>query len=158
MGDIIIYVTNKTKGNDDKKLVAILKVIEKVSTHEEAEKWYSNKQSKLPNNIMVSTNNPVPLDHTNQMGGWDSWIKRKTLEEWNKGYEERSLEHPDVAICENIYCELETPPLINKAIQWSIFQRIPLTRNPPKLTVEQWNKFQEQYNIKRSAYYHSHSV
>ncbi|GAB1370190.1 hypothetical protein MASR1M45_02490 [Candidatus Kapaibacterium sp.] len=150
--DIVVYWTNKY-GLNANYLVAILQVVEIVESHTEAEKWYKNMKIDLPNNIMVKGNNPMPLDKTHYI---TPKINSKTdstiIAEWDAGYLVRSKKHPHVAICkiwEN-YLFLDEPTEIKPEDSIKVFNRIPGTQTPPKLTNDEWKEFQELLKIKRS--------
>lgn len=67
-GDIVVYIT--TKGNHLRsgerhwRLVAILQVLKRFATHEEAAAWYEAQNLPLPTNCLVPGNPPLPLNVT----------------------------------------------------------------------------------------------
>ena len=68
VGDRFIYTTVKGtyQGRPDhcNRLVAILKVVESFDTHQEAFEWYRDGGLPIPRNCMVTSNPPLPFDHT----------------------------------------------------------------------------------------------
>jgi hypothetical protein len=154
VGNIVIYATNKNR-EGHKYLIAILEVIKKVSTHEEAKKWYEKHHHDLPQNLMVSPNEPIPLNQTHNKKGWTQNHKIETLKEWDESYRKKILStNSNVAICEVKYIELERPHLFDDPIQDSIFGTIHGTQNYYELTDMEWNKLLKFFNDKNIAYEH----
>lgn len=143
IGDIIVYSTNK-KLLGEKKLVAILEVIEKAESHQDAAAWYERNGRELPNNIIVNRTQAFALDKTHQMGRWDSWVEcHDNLDNWDKQYRERAENYPEVAICKiwKGIRELVKPRSITDDNLKMIFNRIPGTQTPPVYTDDEWHRF-----------------
>ena len=132
-GDIVIYITNKGKYlNDEKKnyrLVAILIVIDKCSSHQDAAGWYKEKNIPLPSNCFVQDNPPFPFAMT---GGLfknrnkdlqyfenaylkitDEVVKDKyekiALRSWDFYYKNIVKDYPDFIITEKLIDCLDNP-------------------------------------------------
>jgi hypothetical protein len=135
VGDVIVYVTNKTRG--EKHLIAILKVIHTVDTQLKAKQWYEDNNADLSQNLMLTPNQPIPLDQTSQKGVWDG------LKKWDNAYKKRANDNPNVAICEKLYCELDTPHLFDDITQRNTFGKILSTQNYCGLSDKQWDDFKD---------------
>lgn len=120
--DVILYCTKKGKFLGIEKphwcVIALLKVIEKFDSHEEAANWYKNKGLKLPSNCIVPGNDPLPLDHSaGQIVGCET------------KYIDRVHENSVFLICKKLYCELKIPN--------PIFKSVPSTQNPKDISKEE---------------------
>jgi hypothetical protein len=144
---MVIYLTNR-RGIGGKRLVAILEVIDWVEGHDKAAEWYHREGfTVVPNNLMVDETSHLPIDKTHRMMGWDSWVKAKTVEEWNKGYMElaKSPLSCQVAICKYFRGPyLDDPYMVTDKDFQFVFKRIPGTRNPPWLREDEWRRFQKR--------------
>jgi hypothetical protein len=149
VNDIVIYATNKF-GIGSRKIVAALKVINtNFKSHEEAAAWYKENGCSIPNNLMVKETSPFELDLTHQLSSWIKWANAAdTLEKWNGEYELRANAHPEVAICEKIFSELENPAELTEEEMERIFKRRPGTRNPSTITEQQWAELKKIIGLK----------
>lgn len=156
--DIIIYITNK-KGINKHYLIAILKVIDTANSHNEAEKWYKNKNYSIPNNLIISATKPFQLEKTHQFHKINRRISdpEKIIELWNNYYKKIVDSNPEVAICEiwNKHKYLINPPELDDKNLNGIFNTGHGTMNPHTLTDNEWNKFKKWLNltITKSNYY-----
>lgn len=68
-GDRIAYLTVKRRYLQDQiagwRLVAVLRVRERLPNHNVAADWYRSRALRLPSNCLVDGNPPMPLDQTN---------------------------------------------------------------------------------------------
>ena len=146
-GDMVIYLTNRL-GIGGKRLVAILEVIKWIERHEKAAEWYHREGfSTVPNNLMVQETTHFPLDKTHRIMGWDSWVKAKTIGEWDKGYVDRAESELSchVAICKYFRGPyLDDPYMVTNRDFQFVFKRIPGTKNPPWLRKDEWLRFQKR--------------
>jgi len=163
VGDIAVYITKKMHGFNH--LVAILQVIEKCSSHQIAASWYKNNNLPVPSNCLVKGNKPKKLDET---GGnncacsgdvkgikeflllsSDQQIKiaTKIITSWDSKYQQRANENSDFIITKPWYLELDQPIGISKDDFENIFNRVPVTRNPPKITFSQLQKLGKLANL-----------
>lgn len=145
VGDIVIYITNKGEnlgGIPHWRLVSILRVLEIAPTHQEAQKFYTERGIKTPNNLFVEGNEPYSLEKTHLRGssGYSKREGRPSVEEWNAIYKVRSREEKRVAICEKMLTDLWEPISIMERDMLNIFGRVPCCQNPPSLTTENWEK------------------
>jgi hypothetical protein len=134
--DTIVYITRKSSYFNTSarhwRLVAILRVKKTLSSHSNAADWYRTRHLPVPSNCMVFGNPPVPLDKTDQF--------HDDLHRWDAIYRDRARRYGVFHICENIFRELNSPPLITEEMMKAIFGRIPGTRNPPAITNEQYER------------------
>jgi hypothetical protein len=151
--DIVVYITKKGKypGLNEAHwcLTALLKVGQRFASHAEAAQWYRDQQIDLPSNCMVAGNPPLPLDMTALRSAITSTetstilnMKRKlpvldrTLLQWDQDYQKRADMCGVFLACVPLFKELYHPPIITEATFWKIFKRIPGTRNPPAISME----------------------
>lgn len=147
VGDLVIYITVKRKyGNKEKhwKFIGVLEVIERPGSHEEAYEWYMKKQVPVSQNVICKATTPHPYDMTHQ-------ITRHKVEghadvpRWDADYRYRARKYPQVAMCQtwNNQLFLHTPSIITDEQMVQIFNRLPVTQTPPKLSEAEWQRFQE---------------
>jgi hypothetical protein len=126
-GDRVAYVTCASRGKW--RLTALLEIIERCETHEEAAQWYRSRKVPLPSNCMIPENPPLPLERTIGKCGCSR------VEQWDEEYQQRAREHPVFLISKPVWRELHHPPVITRA-DWSAWGGAP-TRNP-KNTPHLW--------------------
>lgn len=139
--DKIIYITKKgnyTDGINEPhwNLTAILKTIIKCENHEEAAEIFKKDNLPLPSNLIVEGN--PPLD--------DRDCGYKCFNEDN--YRTRAKNYPTYFICDKLFLNLNTPPIITDKIFMDIFKEIPGTQNPREITEEQYEALIEACKIK----------
>lgn len=160
-GDIVIYISYKGEYNldfirdrpDERhwRLVAILEVIKRCESHQEAAAWYKDKPRNLPppNNCMVQGTEPFPLDQTCPLPS-----EYRSLQEWDQSYWDRAKTYPVFLICTAQYLNLHNPPAITekKMYDWFGHTRTGRTRgteNPYcKIKQPQLDDLKRFYNIK----------
>jgi hypothetical protein len=132
-GDFIAYVTVLKAG--PRRLVAILKVLHKLRTHEVAADWYRRKQLPLPTNCVVPENSALPLS----LAVLPSPSTKH--EDWELGYEARAKSYPTFLICRAVEGpNLSDPPIV----EHTIFGRpFPNTRSPKRLTEGEFTKLRQ---------------
>ncbi|HUR83665.1 MAG TPA: hypothetical protein VM733_23120 [Thermoanaerobaculia bacterium] len=117
-------------------LVAILRVTERLNSHEEAAEWFRFRGLPLPSNIMVDGNPHQPLERT---AGLPPGVP--SIGVWNASYKERARAHGVVLVCEAPHLELHHPPQITRE-DWSRWiGKVPATQNPknrPELWEHLW--------------------
>jgi hypothetical protein len=142
--DIVVYIT--TKGINKAQgwhLSAILQIIQRFESHESAASWYHERSIPLPNNCMIEGNPPVDLDRTSR--------KVQSLRAWDAKYKQRTRDCPVFLICKVLYKELYSPPLITEDMMKIVFGKELCTRNPPKITYEQYHQLREISGISDDA-------
>lgn len=145
-GDVAIYITVKADydsiGYRHWRLVGILKVKCRFETHESAADWYSQQNIPLPSNCMVKGNPPKPHNLI---------VPRKRHHHnpklWDGMYRKRARNNSTFLACEALYLELFSPPIIQEIDYIDVFGRIPGTRNPPKITEQQYKNLIDQVDI-----------
>lgn len=139
-GDIVVYLTKKDaylSKEEVRHLVAVLQVVKRFETHEDAANWYRERNLPLPSNCMVPGNPPVEFDKTAPSR------KVSSLRAWDAKYRLRVRDNPVFLICNPLYRELHNPPIITQEMLNLIFGKPPATRNPPKISPEQYQQLRE---------------
>jgi hypothetical protein len=125
-GDVAVYLTKLGKypgmSTAAWRLVAVLQVMKRCESHEEAADWYARRNLPLPSDCLVVGNDPLPLDHTSE---WN-----RELRDWDVGYQARVDKYPTFLICKKLYVELSQPKTVTRADLEEVFGRIPATRTP----------------------------
>ena len=149
LGDRIAYSTVKGKYRADAengwRLVAVLRVIQRFESHNDAAAWYKQQNQPLPSNCLVDGNPPKPFELTN--GDPPAEVKKRVaaakydfvgvIRLWDATYRERIAKHPVFLATEAEFLELIDPPQLHESQVRAIFGQIPSTLNPPQITCEQ---------------------
>lgn len=148
IGDLVIYITNKRKyygGKPERFLVAILQVEKIVNSHEQAMEWYSRNDFELSQNIICEATNPLNSEYTHHITRHKDEIGKPKIRRWDADYRNRSKNYPLVAICSiwNGTLNLTKPKSIADEEMYTVFKRKTGTQTPPKLSDEEWDRFQE---------------
>ena len=152
IGDGIAYITKMGSYEGEEKrhhrLTAILEVIHRFGSHDEAGRWYRAQEGfkRLPSNCMVPDNPPLPLDHTGGISR--ASLKRlvkgnspeETIRIWDSGYKTRAREHGVFLVCKTICINLTCPPPVFKEDWKEWCGQVPGTQNPPELENGLWEK------------------
>jgi hypothetical protein len=162
-GDIIIYLSYKGKYDFDFiqdrpdeshwRLVAILEVIQRCESHQEAADWYKDQERnlRLPYNCMIQGTEPFSLDKTCSLAS----AGFKSLREWDQSYWDTAQTYPVFLICKAQYLNLKDPPAMAEKMSCKLFGCTPKghphgTENPYcKIKQSQLNDLKRVYNIKR---------
>jgi hypothetical protein len=148
VGDRIAYLTVKGKYLGALEfgwhLVAVLRVIQRFESHNDAALWYGRQNQPLPSNCIVHGNPPRSLKFTN--GDPPKEIKGQIAERsdfnrvvrlWDMTYRQRVAKWPVFLATEAEFIELNHPPQLREVHMREIFVgRIPSTLNPPKIGCE----------------------
>jgi hypothetical protein len=152
VGDRIAYLTVKGKYLGDSEfgwhLGAVLRVIQRFESHNDAAAWYREQSQPLPSNCFVNGNPPKPFEFTN--GDPPKKIKHRisadsdlnrAIRLWDMTYRQRVARWPVFLATEAELIELNSPPQLREPEMRDIFSgRIPSTQNPPKITCEQFER------------------
>jgi hypothetical protein len=148
-GDRIAYITVKGRYLEDVtrgwRLVALLKVVERFESHEEAASWYTAHGLALPNNCLVPGNNPLPFASTHQQPRPQIRARaegdpERIIRLWDAGYKQRVAAWPVLFACKAKFLDLKLPPQLQERDMLRIFGREPPTRTPPTITARQFRK------------------
>ena len=131
--DRVIYLTIKDRyaGHDERcwGLIAALRVVEVAPTHAEGAAWYRGRGLEPGNNCFVPETTPLPLTATSGLPAhYDS------VRAWDFAYRRRVQRWPCFVITEPIAVDLDTPAVVTSETLMCIFGRLPVTRNPPRIT------------------------
>ena len=137
-GDYVAYITVKGRYGDlpfsHWRLPAILEVVHRFETHQDAAAWYRAQGLPLPSNCMVSDNPPLSIEYAVPIPEFGTDIRR-----WDAAYHKRAREHSVFLACKARYLELVEPPIITHETMLSIFGRIPGTQNAVRITQAQFD-------------------
>jgi hypothetical protein len=143
-GDTVIYLTHKGRylnmNYDAWRLTAVLTVLKRFESHHEASSWYIERNLPLPRNCWIKGNLSVPIEHTAQ--------PRRKLQVWDGEYRRRARTNGVLLVCEVKHRDLETPPIVTEDMLIEVFGRVPGTRNPPRVTNEQYEKLLQLTKIR----------
>jgi hypothetical protein len=151
VGDRVAYITKKGPygiGARHWRLTALLQVVERFETHNADAAWYRQRGLAVPRNCIVHGNSPVPLECTDGEVPSDLRARLNILRPdqivrlWDARYAKRAKEHGVVLACEAIYRELTKPPKIYEQDWIGWVGRVPVTRNPPKITQRLWSQIE----------------
>jgi|ERR1700677_471812 hypothetical protein len=148
VGDRVAYLTAKGKYLGDAepgwRLVAVLRVVQRFTSHTEAAAWYNGHNLPLPSNCFVDGNPPKPLELTNgdppkqvreRMRGVNDPVRVIRL--WDATYRQRVADWPVFLATEPEFLALNHPPQLREAQMRAVFDGIPSTLNPPQITCDQ---------------------
>ena len=118
-GDLVIYCTVQGKylGFDEDHwcLVAVLEIIKKTDSHQQAADWYIFNGYGLPRNCIVPGNDPLPDSHA-----------AKACND-NK-YNERVTQNPCFLICKKRHVNIKIPCALFQKDLKTILGKVPTTR------------------------------
>jgi hypothetical protein len=123
-GDVVVYVTKKGKYPGMPKhayrVVAVLQVITRFESHEDARDWYEQRGLPLPSDCLVGGNDPLPLEYTSEPG--------RDLDAWDEVYQQRVREHAVFLACKKLHVELHDPGTLTSDAFVDVFGHVPGTR------------------------------
>lgn len=144
--DVAVYITVKrdylNHGVNHWRLTAILQVLERLDSHSDAATWYMTRRLPLPSNCIVPGNKPLPASKTAYKVGTCNAVSNADQE-----YRERAKNWGTVLVCDDLYKELDNPPVISERILMKVFNRIPGTRTPPEIKPHELRSLVEQLGI-----------
>lgn len=146
-GDRVAYITGQSLYNRTLgwALVALLQVVERFESHDEAAQWYCARGFQLPSNCLVAGNPPQPFELTNRhppaevlarVNAEDDPVRAVRL--WDATYARRAEMWPVFLACKAMFLELHNPPILRRKNIEAIFGRLPGTQNPPRILDEQF--------------------
>lgn len=121
VGDRVVYLTVKAKYGEDttpgRRLVAILRILQRFSNHAGAAQWYTLKDCELPSNCLVPDNPPKAFEVTN--GNPPVEVKKRVclksdahfaVRLWDATYRQRISKWPVLLATTAEFLELRQPP------------------------------------------------
>jgi len=141
-GDVVVYITTKARyenwPTEHWRLTAVLKVVERFESHEEAAAWYRANGVPLPGNCVVEGNDPVPLERTSGVYRGDDRKERvpEDVAEWDGRHWSRVAACGVFLACRPLYTRLKGATTINQEDVKTIFPggKMPTVRMPSVLT------------------------
>jgi hypothetical protein len=155
-GDVVVYITSKGRYEnlpvDHWRFTAVLKVIERFATHEEAAEWYQAKGLPLPSNCLVEGNKPLPLEVTCGFYCDDDDKERvpRNVAEWDERYQSRVEASSVFLVCKPLYIRLRNAPAINDNDVKLIFpnKKMPTARIPSVIAPETLQRILQMSGIR----------
>ncbi|OZC01719.1 hypothetical protein [Rubricoccus marinus] len=133
-GDTVLYTTTKGRWGEVRtphwRLLGALTVEATFASHEAAAADYRARGLRLPSNLVVDGNAPLPVPLTLHHG-------RLHTDEWDAVCRERAQASGAVAVCAAHAVELFAPPVLTPEALMAIFGTVPNTRTPPEITEAQ---------------------
>jgi hypothetical protein len=120
VGDRVAYVSSAQAGTW--RLTALLEVVKRFETHEEAATWYRGQGLPPPSNCMVRGTSPLPLRRTHGVSHCGE------LKKWDEHYQQRANECGVFLACKPLWRNLQDPPMITRK-DWEQWGGAP-TRTP----------------------------
>lgn len=152
-GDRIVYITTKGSYLERRerhwRLTAVLRVLHRFPSHEQAASWYRERDLSPPSNCMVTGNPPLPLKLTSGAAKKFGDDPERALRLWDYSYRQRARENSVLIACTPMFLELQKPPAITEPAMKHAFGRIPGTQNPPVIPESQYRTLLEQAGIER---------
>ena len=143
--DLVVYITvmGRYFGYRDThwRLTAILEVISRFESHREAAEWYQTQGLEPPNNCMIRDNPPRRLAETSNPKNY------LRVERWDALYRKRIRETPVFLVCRPLFLELDDPPVLTRRFMLQTFGRVPATRNPPRISVQEYQNLAAQAGV-----------
>lgn len=154
VGDLVIYLTKLGNyGNPPAhwNFIAILDVLSLQPIHSSAANYYLANNIPISQNIINNHTAPFLLNMTHGLSGFPhgNLNPNRIISIWDNNYISRANNFSKVAITRvwKDHLHLNNPPQITRQMMMDIFNRIPGTQNPPKLTDVEWDNFRRIMNI-----------
>ena len=154
VGDLVIYLTKVGNYGIPLKhwcFIGILEVLDLPINHISAANYYLTNNTPVSQNIICNQTTPFPLNMTHGLSGFpnDNLNSNRIISLWDNIYINRANNFSEVAITSvwEGHLNLNNPPQITHQMMMDIFNRIPGTQNPPKLTDIEWGDFRRIMNI-----------
>jgi hypothetical protein len=148
--DKVVYITKKGIYPGVKeshwRLTAILRVKHRFLNHIDASQWYTTNLIITPRNCMVDGNPPVILRKTDGLFPVAIKTRENRLNDdqiirlWDASYHQRAVKCGVFLVCEAEFLNLINPPDLKQVDMLRIFGKIPGTQNPPKISLEEFEK------------------
>ena len=130
-GDVVVYLTKKRRYDRDAepsmRLTAVLEVVRKFDSHEDAAAWLVGEGRTPPPNCLVAGNDGLCADAC-------APCSTDTRLESEERYWRRAEQYPAYFICDPLWLCLESPPTVTDAILESALGRVPTVQTPTTWT------------------------
>ncbi len=139
--DVVAYMLKKGRygqKQSHRRLTAVLRVLEVLSSHSSGETWYRDRKLHLPNNCCVRGNPAKPIEHSHRLHRLSKNLATKDIyRRWDLGYQARIRINGTFVVCESLYCDLNwSAPVVTDRQLKTAFGKIPGTRNPGRLSIK----------------------
>lgn len=156
-GDIVAYMLRKGRYGLDhpqRRLTAVLRVVEIFPTHSAGAAWYGERNLALPNNCWVRGNSAKPFDQSHRLYKTSNAIgPEQTFHEWDLSYRARALKFGSFVVSERLFWNLSwNAPEITEAVLGAVFGTIPGTRNPGRWTIRHATQLLERLSLNVSLF------
>lgn len=139
-GDTVLYTTTKGRWGEVRRphwrLLAALVVHATFATHEAAADDYRARGLRLPSNLVVDGNAPLPVPLTLHHG-------RLHTDDWDAVCRERAAASGAVAVCDAYDVDLHAPPVLTPEALLAVFGTVPNTRTPPEISAAQADRLRD---------------
>jgi hypothetical protein len=135
VNDFVTYITVKGAERGQRRLTAVLKVMHVFDSHDDAARWFRERNIPLPSNCMVKGNPALPLGKSlGKSRTCREGCGQALHREWDAGYRQRADDNGRFVVCQPLFIDLSwEAPIVDDAHLHAAFDRIPVTRNPPSL-------------------------
>lgn len=154
VGDLVIYLSkvgNYKNPPAHWNFIAILEVLSLQLNHSSAANYYLANNIPISQNIICNHTAPFTLNMTHGLSGFPHGHlnPNRIITLWDNSYIIRKNNFSKVAITSvrEDHLHLNNPPQITHQMMMDIFNRIPGTQNPPKLTDVEWDNYRRIMNI-----------
>jgi len=139
--DVIVYLTEKGRHGEIRpahwRLVAILRVLWRFETHQDAAAWYHAQDLPVPKNCVVEGNPPISLEQTGGVRPLDRYgdptDPERVVRRWDAGYRQRAKACGVFLLTEPLLIDLLDPVAILPEDLGIFGGRMPGTQNPPRI-------------------------
>jgi hypothetical protein len=147
VGDVVLYLTVKARyrsKRSHRRLTAVLRVVQRFSTHQEAARWYRSRRLRLPSNCIVRGNPPLSLDKTAyERLGCEDAARLEPL------YRTRAREHGQFLACEALFRDLSfDAPVVHDSDLKHAFGKVPGTQNPAPIPLERLKRLMKRLGLR----------
>jgi hypothetical protein len=151
VGDVVVYMTKKARYGGPTphwRMTAVLEVAATFDTHTAAAAWYRGQGLSAPNNCMVEGTVPHPVSESHRHNKHRQPDEERWRRLWDAGYAARARKHGRFVACRPLWRELTwDAPVVHESDLKAVFGRVPGTRNPGALEINDLPKLAERLGI-----------
>jgi len=152
-GDIVCYLTQKRKYQEsqgpERRLTAVLQVLEVFSSHQEAASWYRSHGLALPSNCMIRGNKARPLRESHGLHRDNPCFGGRLWKRWDDRYRDRVRRFSTFALCKRLFRDLSwNAPVVQDADLRAVFGTLPGTQNPGAWPMAKLRPLQKRLGIR----------